>query len=54
MNSTNYDMKGDKLILTYSFGNELYFLAFHEVEKYLDGEVATKCEWIQSKPFILK
>jgi hypothetical protein len=30
-------INGEKLILTYSFGNLLYFLALREVEKFIGG-----------------
>lgn len=41
---------GDKLVLTYTFGSEVYFLALREIEKYIGGEVVIKCEWVESYP----
>jgi hypothetical protein len=41
-------MSGDKLVLTYTFGNEVYFLALTEVEKDLGGYVGKRCEWVLS------
>ena len=39
------DLKGDKLVLTYSFDNSIYFLVFKEIEKYEDNEAQIKCDW---------
>lgn len=47
------DIKGEKLVLNYSFDNRLFFVALREVEKYDEGDATTKCEWIESYPFEL-
>jgi hypothetical protein len=46
-------ISGEKLILTYSFGDLLYFLALREVEKFIGGEIIAKYEWVESHPFIV-
>lgn len=46
-------MKGDRLILNYSFDNKLFFAALKEVEKFEDNQSSIKCEWIDSYAFEL-
>jgi|JI9StandDraft_1071089.scaffolds.fasta_scaffold256046_2 hypothetical protein len=40
------DIKGEKLILNFSFDNRLYFVALKEVDKEDEGNYQTKCEWV--------
>ena len=47
------DMKGDKLVFNYSFDNRLYFVALKEIDKEVEGQFHTKCEWIESYGFEL-
>lgn len=47
------DIKGEKLILNFSFDNRLYFLALKEVDKEDEGNYQTKCEWVESSCFEL-
>jgi len=40
------DIKGEKLVFNFSFDNKLYFVALKEVDKEVDGNFQTKCEWV--------
>jgi hypothetical protein len=40
------DIKGEKLVFNFTFDNKLYFVALKEVEKEVDGNFHTKCEWV--------
>jgi hypothetical protein len=42
-------ISGDKLVLTYSIGRDVFFLALREVNKDVGGRFEQKYEWMKSE-----
>jgi hypothetical protein len=52
--SSSRDLRGDKLVLTCTFGPKVFFIILKEIEKYSEeSHISTKCEWLESFPFEL-
>lgn len=51
--SIEKEIMGERVVLTYSFGKNLYLAILNPDNQYLDGETKAKYEWIESHPFTI-